>query len=158
MNLVIGSLGIVITLAASVTGSLTIITGVKKSRDRLRSMGAKYAWVAFAGMAVSTFAMQRALITRDFSVKYVAEQGSSLTPPLYNVATMWSWIPRPWIVAKGDNDELDFRSLLHANRPRGVFQSCEWLFSYVVSFLRNSIRAIHVPNKIVRKINTIAWC
>ena len=43
-----------------------------------------------AGMAISTFAMQRALITRDFSIKYVAEQGSSLTPPLYNVATMWS--------------------------------------------------------------------
>ena len=56
----------------------------------MRAAGAKYAWVAFAGMAISTFAMQRALITRDFSIKYVAEQGSSLTPPLYNVATMWS--------------------------------------------------------------------
>ena len=90
MNLVIGSMGVVLTLAASLTGSLTIVAGLKKSRERLRSIGAKYAWVAFAGMAISTFAMQRALITRDFSVKYVAEQGSSLTPPLYNVATMWS--------------------------------------------------------------------
>ena len=90
MNLVIGSLGIVLTLAASLTGSLSIVVGLKKSRQRLRTVGAKYAWLAFAGMAISTFAMQRALITRDFSVKYVAEQGSSLTPPLYNIATMWS--------------------------------------------------------------------
>lgn len=90
MNLVIGSLGIVLTLAASLTGSLSIVVGLKKSRQRLRTVGAKYAWLAFAGMVISTFAMQRALITRDFSVKYVAEQGSSLTPPLYNVATMWS--------------------------------------------------------------------
>ena len=90
MNLVIGSMGVVLTLAASLTGSLTIVAGLKKSRERLRAVGAKYAWVAFAGMAISTFAMQRALITRDFSIKYVAEQGSSLTPPLYNVATMWS--------------------------------------------------------------------
>ncbi len=79
MNLVIGSMGVVLTLAASLTGSLTIVAGLKKSRERLRSIGAKYAWVAFVGMAISTFAMQRALITRDFSVRYVAEQGSSST-------------------------------------------------------------------------------
>ena len=90
MNVAIGSLGIVLTLAACLTGSFSIIAGQKQSRQRLRTVGAKYAWLAFGGMALSTFAMQRALITRDFSVKYVAEHGSSLTPPLYNVATMWS--------------------------------------------------------------------
>jgi cytochrome c-type biogenesis protein CcmF len=34
--------------------------------------------------------MQRALITRDFSLEYVANNGSSATPAVYNVATMWS--------------------------------------------------------------------
>ena len=34
--------------------------------------------------------MERALITRDFTVKFVADNGSSRTPALYNVATMWS--------------------------------------------------------------------
>ena len=34
--------------------------------------------------------MQRALITRDFSLAYVQQVGSTTTPPLYNVAAMWS--------------------------------------------------------------------
>jgi cytochrome c-type biogenesis protein CcmF len=34
--------------------------------------------------------MERALITRDFTVGYVAEHGSSRTPALYNFATLWS--------------------------------------------------------------------
>ena len=90
MNLVIGSFGVVLTLAAAVTGAMTVFIGVKYKRDRLRIAGARYAWIAFAGMCLSTFAMQRALITRDFTIQYVAEHGSSSTPPLYNVATMWS--------------------------------------------------------------------
>ena len=34
--------------------------------------------------------MARALITRDFTVAFVAQNGSSRTPPLFNVATLWS--------------------------------------------------------------------
>ena len=34
--------------------------------------------------------MERALITRDFTVAFVAQNGSSRTPPLFNVATLWS--------------------------------------------------------------------
>src|SRR5262245_13131878 len=34
--------------------------------------------------------MERALITRDFSIQYVAENGSHKTPALYNVATLWA--------------------------------------------------------------------
>ncbi len=90
MNLIIGSFGVVLTLASALTGAITIIFGVRYSRDRLRIIGARYAWVALAGMCISTFAMQRGLITRDFSIRYIAENGSSLTPSLYNVATMWS--------------------------------------------------------------------
>ena len=34
--------------------------------------------------------MQRALITRDFSLAYVQQVGSATTPRLYNIAAMWS--------------------------------------------------------------------
>ena len=34
--------------------------------------------------------MQRALITRDFSLAYVQQVGSADTPALYNIAAMWS--------------------------------------------------------------------
>src|SRR5690606_10959860 len=39
---------------------------------------------------VAVVAMERALITRDFSVQFVHDNGSSRTPPLFNVATLWS--------------------------------------------------------------------
>ena len=34
--------------------------------------------------------MQRALITRDFSMAYIQQVGSADTPLLYNIAAMWS--------------------------------------------------------------------
>ncbi|MXW75844.1 MAG: heme lyase CcmF/NrfE family subunit [Acidimicrobiaceae bacterium] len=34
--------------------------------------------------------MERALITRDFTVSFVAQHGSSRTPAVFNVATLWS--------------------------------------------------------------------
>ena len=46
---------------------------------------------AMAVAAVTAVAvMERALITRDFTVKFVADNGSSTTPPVFNVATLWS--------------------------------------------------------------------
>jgi cytochrome c-type biogenesis protein CcmF len=42
------------------------------------------------GAVVAVIAMERALITRDFSLQYVAENGSTRTPALYNVATLWA--------------------------------------------------------------------
>ena len=90
MNLAIGLSGIVLSLVAALSGILTIVIGLRYSRKKLLIIGARYSWLVLAGMMIATFAMQRALITRDFSVKFVAEQGSSLTPPLFNIATMWS--------------------------------------------------------------------
>ena len=50
--------------------------------DQLRAMpgGVRiflgYAFLVLGGMLLSTFAMERALITRDFTVRYVAQVGS----------------------------------------------------------------------------------
>ncbi|MCE2511875.1 MAG: heme lyase CcmF/NrfE family subunit [Acidimicrobiia bacterium] len=43
-----------------------------------------------AAAVMAVVVMERALITRDFTVKFVAENGSSTTPPVFNVATLWS--------------------------------------------------------------------
>ena len=45
---------------------------------------------ALVGAVLAVAAMERALITRDFTVQYVADNGSSRTPALYNVATLWA--------------------------------------------------------------------
>ncbi|MCP3853837.1 MAG: heme lyase CcmF/NrfE family subunit [Actinomycetia bacterium] len=48
-----------------------------------------HAVVALVGAFIAAVAMERALITRDFTVDFVADHGSSRTPALYNFATLW---------------------------------------------------------------------
>ena len=50
-------------------------------------------WLVGAMLVLSALAivwMERALITRDFTVEFVARHGSHRTPALFNVATLWS--------------------------------------------------------------------
>src|SRR4029450_5355713 len=60
-------------------------------RVHLIAVGRSYALLAFLGAVVAVAAMERALITRDFTVQYVADTGRHNTPPaLYTVATLWA--------------------------------------------------------------------
>ena len=71
-------------------GVITVGVGLVKRRPELVRVGRRYAILTF-GCALAAFAiMERALITRDFTVAFVAEHGSSRTPALYNFATLWS--------------------------------------------------------------------
>lgn len=89
-NVALGTAGIVIALVACVLGIAATLTGIQAKRSDLVGLSKWYAGAVLVGVTTSVFAMQRALITRDFAVKYVADNGSSKTPPLFNVATMWS--------------------------------------------------------------------
>ena len=90
MNAALGSAGVLLGLVACAAGVVTIAAGLRSDRATLVRTGRTYAFLALAGAVLATFAMERALITRDFSVQFVAENGSTRTPALYNVATMWS--------------------------------------------------------------------
>ena len=90
MNSVLGTAGIVLGAAASLLGVLTLAVGLRKKRPHLLEAGWSYSMLALLGAVVAVIAMQRALITRDFSVSFVHDNGSSRTPAIFNVATMWS--------------------------------------------------------------------
>ncbi|MFP3906798.1 MAG: heme lyase CcmF/NrfE family subunit [Acidimicrobiales bacterium] len=89
MNAAIGSAGVILGFVASGMGALTLAVGLANRRPRLLRQGVTYAALILAGALVAFVAMERALITRDFSLEYVAQVGSSLTPPLYNFASLW---------------------------------------------------------------------
>jgi cytochrome c-type biogenesis protein CcmF len=89
VNSLIGNAGVVLGVSASFAGVVALAVGIRRSRQLVEA-GWACALLVLAGSVVSVIAMQRALITRDFTVGYVAEHGSSRTPPLFNVATMWS--------------------------------------------------------------------
>ncbi|MGH9213361.1 MAG: heme lyase CcmF/NrfE family subunit [Acidimicrobiales bacterium] len=90
MNASLGTGGIVLGLVAAVGGVVTLGFGLYRGRPNLLAVGRTYAWMTLLGAAVSFAAMERALITRDYSIRYVAENGGSATPPLYNFAALWS--------------------------------------------------------------------
>ncbi len=89
MNAALGSAGVTIAFVASVLGVATTGLGLRSRRGDLLGLAQLYAWTILVAAVVSVVAMERALITRDFTVAYVAENGSSRTPALFNVATLW---------------------------------------------------------------------
>jgi cytochrome c-type biogenesis protein CcmF len=90
VNSTLGTAGIVLGVAASALGILTTAVGLRRRRAVLLETGWSYSLLVLLGAVVAVVAMQRALITRDFSVSFVHDHGSSRTPPLFNVASMWS--------------------------------------------------------------------
>jgi len=90
VNVALGDAGVVVALVASVVAAVTLLTAHRLNDDRLRRTGARVAWLVLVGAVVGFFALERALITRDFTVKYVFDNGSSRTPPVYNFAAAWS--------------------------------------------------------------------
>jgi cytochrome c-type biogenesis protein CcmF len=90
VNAAFGRAGLALMLAASVFGAFAVLYGIRRHDVRLLRHAPRYAWLAFAGILFSVAMMQRALITRDFSMAYIQQVGSADTPTLYNVAAMWS--------------------------------------------------------------------
>jgi cytochrome c-type biogenesis protein CcmF len=90
VNAALGSAGIVLGVAASIGGVATLAVALAGRNPRLMAVGRSYVMLALGGAVLAVVAMERALITRDWTVQYVADHGSSRTPALYNVATLWA--------------------------------------------------------------------
>ncbi|HMC43565.1 MAG TPA: cytochrome c biogenesis protein CcsA, partial [Acidimicrobiales bacterium] len=89
MNATLGSFGVTLGLLAAVAGALTLASGLLRGSERQLRMGRRYAWVVLAGAVIAALAMERALITHDFRLSYVAANGSRSTPLLYTIASLW---------------------------------------------------------------------
>jgi cytochrome c-type biogenesis protein CcmF len=90
LNAALGRAGLMLMLAASTFGALSVLYGIRRGDRKLLRQAPRYAWLACGGVVLAVVMMQRALITRDFSMAYIQQVGSADTPPLYNVAAMWS--------------------------------------------------------------------
>jgi cytochrome c-type biogenesis protein CcmF len=90
MNAALGTAGVALGLAAAVVGAITIVVGLVTGRPSLLRSSRLYVGLLGAGALLAFIAMERALITRDFSLEYVARNGSTRTPALFNFAALWS--------------------------------------------------------------------
>jgi cytochrome c-type biogenesis protein CcmF len=90
VNGAFGKAGLMLTLAAATLGALTTAYAIARHDSRSLRLAPRYTWLCVAGAVLSVLMMQRALITRDFSLAYIQQVGSASTPLLYNIAAMWS--------------------------------------------------------------------
>lgn len=89
MNAALGRAGVVLGLASALMGAIVVGVGLVRRRPQLVRTATIYSVLTLVGGIIAFVAMERALITRDFTVEYVATNGSSRTPALYNFATLW---------------------------------------------------------------------
>ncbi|MBM3827892.1 MAG: heme lyase CcmF/NrfE family subunit [Actinobacteria bacterium] len=90
LNAAVGRGAVLLGVLTCIAGIAITIAGVRRHDQRALKSSIRYAYVVFAAGLVAFLMMERALITRDFSLLYVQEHGSRDTPLLYNITTLWS--------------------------------------------------------------------
>lgn len=89
MKAQLGTFAVVVGFVASTGGAGSLALGLRRGNARLLRMGRHaVVYVLVAGLLAAAV-MEWALITHDFSLAYVARNGSLTTPLLYTVASLW---------------------------------------------------------------------
>jgi cytochrome c-type biogenesis protein CcmF len=98
----LGTIGVWLAFLASLAGIVVLAVGlvarpptaevstVPGTAGRLPGDGRLLAPVMLIGALFATGAMEHALVTHDFSLVFVAQNNSTVTPLLYSVTGMWS--------------------------------------------------------------------
>ncbi|MHB8593480.1 MAG: cytochrome c biogenesis protein CcsA, partial [Acidimicrobiales bacterium] len=90
MNAALGHTGVLLGLVAAAVGALVLAYGLARKNAAAIRAGRVYAGLMLLGAVISTVAMERGLLTHDFSLAYVAANNSRATPMLYSITGMWS--------------------------------------------------------------------
>ena len=85
----IGRAAVMLGLAACSVGAVTGIWAGKTGREDVWRWTRWAAYVFAAAITAATALMEYALITHDYSVKYVAEVGSNETPLTFTIVSLW---------------------------------------------------------------------
>ena len=93
MNATLGHLGVWIATTAAVVGAIVTAWSLRRGVDEAQGASSPISlmpYVALLGAVIATVGMQRALITHDFSLIYVAANNAKATPLIYSITGMWS--------------------------------------------------------------------
>jgi cytochrome c-type biogenesis protein CcmF len=90
MNGVVGHVATLTALLLAVFGAVVAFAGGRRRDAQYVTMAQRAGVGVFALVALAFVTMERALITHDFSVSYVAQVGSRATPLFYTIISLWS--------------------------------------------------------------------
>jgi cytochrome c-type biogenesis protein CcmF len=90
MNAAVGHSAVVLGLVGALVGIGVLGWGLARGKPGLLRAGQSYPWLVLLAAAAAAGAMEHALITRDFSLAYVAQNDGLGTPLLFRITGMWS--------------------------------------------------------------------
>ena len=90
INATLGHSILLIGLVCATFGALATVYGIRTNDNKLLRSTQRYAWGVCAAGVGAFVVMERALIQRDWSMKYVQQVGSADTPFLFNITAIWS--------------------------------------------------------------------
>jgi cytochrome c-type biogenesis protein CcmF len=85
----IGRLAVCLALLGAIFAVVASVAGAARRRLDLVRAGQHAAYAVFGLVVVAVVILLRALLTRDFSLEYVAAYSSSTLPTSYTVAALW---------------------------------------------------------------------
>ena len=90
MRAALGVFGLAIGAAAAALGIVLLLRGVLARDERATRLGRSAVYLVFVGALLSVIAMEWALLTHDFTIKYVAENNARSTPLLFTITGLWA--------------------------------------------------------------------
>ena len=90
MRASLGVLGIAIGIGGAAIGIFLLALGLAKHDVGLLRLGRRCVFVVLAGALVACVAMEWALLSHDFSIRYVAENNARATPLLFTITGLWA--------------------------------------------------------------------
>ena len=90
MRASLGVLGIATGIGASAIGIFLLALGLYRKDQQLVRSGRRCVFVVLAGAVLAAGAMEWALLTHDFSIRYVAENNARSTPVLFTITGLWA--------------------------------------------------------------------
>jgi cytochrome c-type biogenesis protein CcmF len=86
----LGQLALAIGFAAAATGAVAAGFGAGRAHPRSARLARVFLWLVAAAAVGAVAVMEWALLGHDFSLAYVAANGSRGTPTLFTVASLWA--------------------------------------------------------------------
>ncbi len=89
MTGLLGHLAVLLALILAITGAVLSYRAGRQRDERLAAIGRRCAVGVLVLVAAAVLLMEVALVGHDFSVRYVADEGSRETPLYYTIISLW---------------------------------------------------------------------
>ena len=90
MKASLGVLALALGATGAALGIVVLALGLRRRDERLLRLGQRYTVVIVVAAVLAVAAMEWALISHDFSLRYVAENNARETPLLFTITGLWA--------------------------------------------------------------------